>query len=102
MVETGLCILSGSLKGAEVKFSSPLLLSTAIATVAVEVLYDKDTLKYCRKDSIIADAAYVMLTRESKTRTGEYLYDEEVLMEEGITDFNQYLVSPGEQKCLAY
>ncbi|KAK2569765.1 Hydroxysteroid dehydrogenase-like protein 2 [Acropora cervicornis] len=66
----------------------------AIATVAVEVLYDKDTLKYCRKDSIIADAAYVMLTRDSKTRTGEYLYDEEVLMEEGITDFNQYLVSP--------
>ena len=45
----------------------------------------------------MADAAYIMLTRDSRTRTGEFLYDEDVLKEEGITDFNQYLVSPGEQ-----
>ena len=66
-----------------------------IATVAVEVMYDKEALKYCRKDSIMADAAYVMLTRDSRKRTGEFLYDEEVLTEEGIMDFTQYLVSPG-------
>ncbi|XP_068675913.1 hydroxysteroid dehydrogenase-like protein 2 [Montipora foliosa] len=65
-----------------------------IATVAVEVMYDKEALKYCRKDSIMADAAYVMLTRDSRKRTGEFLYDEEVLTEEGIMDFTQYLVSP--------
>ena len=57
----------------------------------------KEALSYCRTDQIMADAAYVMLTRDSRTRTGEFLYDEDVLKEEGITDFNQYLVSPGEQ-----
>lgn len=57
----------------------------------------KEALSYCRTDQIMADAAYVMLTRDSRTRTGEFLYDEDVLKEEGITDFDQYLVSPGEQ-----
>lgn len=57
----------------------------------------KEALSYCRTDQIMADAAYIMLTRDSRTRTGEFLYDEDVLKEEGITDFDQYLVSPGEQ-----
>lgn len=57
----------------------------------------KEALSYCRTDQIMADAAYVMLTRDSRTRTGEFLYDENVLKEEGITDFDQYLVSPGEK-----
>ena len=60
----------------------------------------KEALAYCRSDKIIADAAYVMLTRDSQTRTGEFLYDEDVLREEGMTNFDQYLVSPGKQLIL--
>jgi len=55
----------------------------------------KEGLAYCRSDQIMADAAYVMLTRDSRSRTGEFLYDEDVLAEEGITNFDQYLFSPG-------
>lgn len=71
--------------------------STAIATVAVEVMYSKEALAFCRTDQIMADAAYALLTKNSRTRTGEFLYDEDVLKQEGITDYDQYLVSPG--KC---
>ena len=71
--------------------------STAIATVAVEVMYSKEALAFCRTDQIMADAAYALLTKNSRTRTGEFLYDEDVLKQEGMTEYDQYLVSPG--KC---
>lgn len=60
-------------------------------------MYGKEGLKYCRTDQIMADAAYVMLSRDSRTRTGEFLCDEDALREEGITNFDQYLVSPGKE-----
>lgn len=65
-----------------------------IATVAVMVTAGKQGLAYCRIDKFFADAAYIMLTRDSKTRTGEFLYDEDVLKEAGITDFEQYSYIP--------
>lgn len=55
----------------------------------------KQGLAYCRIDKFFADAAYIMLTRDSKTRTGEFLSDEDVLKEAGITDFEQYSYIPG-------
>lgn len=55
----------------------------------------KQGLAYCRIDKFFADAAYIMLTRDSKARTGEFLYDEDVLKEAGITDFEQYSYIPG-------
>ena len=60
-------------------------------------MYSKEALAFCRTDQIMADAAYALLTKNSRTRTGEFLYDEDVLKQEGITDFDQYLVSSG--KC---
>ena len=55
----------------------------------------KEGLAYCRTDHVFADAAYVVLTRDSRARTGEFLYDEDVLREEGVTDFEQYSYIPG-------
>ena len=60
-------------------------------------MYSKEALAFCRTDQIMADAAYALLTKNSRTSTGEFLYDEDILKQEGITDFDQYLVSPG--KC---
>ena len=60
-------------------------------------MYSKEALAFCRTDQIMADAAYAVLTKNSRTRTGEFLYDEDILKQEGITDYDQYLVSPG--KC---
>ena len=45
----------------------------------------------------MADAAYVILTRNSRSRTGELLIDEHVLKEEGVTDFDQYSCIPGKE-----
>ena len=58
-------------------------------------MYSKEALAFCRTDQIMADAAYALLTKNSRTRTGEFLYDEDILKQDGITDYDQYLVSPG-------
>jgi len=38
----------------------------------------------CRSPEIVAEAAYVILTRDAKTCTGNFFIDDEVLAEEGI------------------
>lgn len=68
---------------------------TAIATAAMEMLGGKEALASCRTDQIMADAAYVVLTRDSRARTGEFLVDEDVLIEVGVTDFEPYACVPG-------
>ena len=55
----------------------------------------KGVLTSCRTDQIMADAAYVVLTRDSRARTGEFLIDEDVLKDVGVTDFEPYACSPG-------
>lgn len=48
----------------------------------------------CRKPDIVADAAYAILCRDPATCTGNFFIDDDVLSEEGITNFDQYLVDP--------
>ena len=43
----------------------------------------------------MADAAWAILTRDARTCTGNFFTDEEVLGEEGVTDFEPYAVQPG-------
>ncbi len=43
----------------------------------------------------MADAAYAILNRDSRTATGNFYIDEAVLREEGVTDFDRYAVTPG-------
>ena len=49
----------------------------------------------CRTADIMADAAYVMLTKDSRQFTGNFCIDEDVLRKEGITDFDKYKCVPG-------
>ncbi|GLH12399.1 Peroxisomal multifunctional enzyme type 2 [Gryllus bimaculatus] len=67
---------------------------TAIHTAAIEMLSGPDSGNFSRKPEIMSDAAYVILTKDSKTITGKFLIDEQILKEEGITDFKQYAVNP--------
>ncbi|HUG70461.1 MAG TPA: NAD(P)-dependent oxidoreductase, partial [Pirellulaceae bacterium] len=70
---------------------------TVIATAAVQnLLGGDDMVRRSRKPSIVADAARAILLRGSRACTGNFFVDEEVLAEEGITDFDRYAVSPGE------
>ena len=42
----------------------------------------------------MADAAYLMLTKDSKEFTGNFCIDDNLLAENGVTDFSQYAEVP--------
>lgn len=65
---------------------------TVIHTAAIAMLEGVVKPENCRKSEIVADAAYVILTRDSRSCSGNFFIDEEVLREEGITDFSRYAV----------
>ena len=52
--------------------------------------------RQCRKPEIMADAAYVILTKDSRNFTGNFAVDDEVLRDVGVTDLDQYAVDPSE------
>jgi citronellol/citronellal dehydrogenase len=69
---------------------------TMIATAAVaNLLGGEASLQGCRTAEIMADAAHAILTRPSRSCTGNYFLDEEVLRAEGVSDFARYAVVPG-------
>lgn len=68
---------------------------TAIATAAIELLLAAAGLEASRTPEIMADAAHAILTRDSRTYTGHFAIDEDVLREEGVTDFDKYANKPG-------
>jgi citronellol/citronellal dehydrogenase len=68
---------------------------TTIATAAIAVNFPKAILDASRKPAIVADAAYAILNRDSRQNTGNFYIDETVLREEGVTNFDQYAVTPG-------
>lgn len=68
---------------------------TTIATAAVKNLLGGDFLmQRSRKPEIVADAAFYILQRPSFESTGNFFIDEDVLNQEGITDFSRYAVNP--------
>lgn len=67
---------------------------TAIDTAALQMIPGIDTAA-CRTPEILADAAYVILNRESKDCTGNFFVDDEVLASVGIKDLEKYSVVPG-------
>ena len=68
---------------------------TAIATAAVRnLLGGDDSIAHSRKPEIMADAAYAILRRDSRSATGRFHIDEDVLREEGLADLRAYQVQP--------
>ena len=67
---------------------------TAIATAAMQMIPGID-LNLCRKPEILADAAYFIFTSESKTTTGNFFIDDELLAKHGVIDLDKYSVVPG-------
>lgn len=69
---------------------------TVIATAAVQNLLGGDeVVRRSRKPSIMADAAYLVLNRDSRECTGNFFVDEEVLRAAGVNEFDHYSVTPG-------
>ena len=67
---------------------------TAIDTAALAMIPGVDT-SACRTPEILADAAHIILNRESKECTGNFFVDDEVLASAGVTDLDKYSVVPG-------
>ena len=70
---------------------------TAINTSAISMLGGFVTPEQCRKPEIVSDAAYVILSKNSKECTGNFFIDERVLREIGEKDFDKYAVKPGSE-----
>jgi citronellol/citronellal dehydrogenase len=69
---------------------------TVIATAAVQNLLGGDTtIRGSRKPEIMADAAHAILTKPSRSFSGHFCVDEQVLRAEGVTDFAKYQSVPG-------
>lgn len=63
---------------------------TLIATAAVAVNISKILYHCSRKPNIVADAAYEIVTSDSRKVTGNFFVDETLLKERGVKDFKQY------------
>jgi citronellol/citronellal dehydrogenase len=68
---------------------------TTIATAAVNMLGGEMMMSASRKPDIMADAAYHILTQPSRSCTGNFFIDEDLLRSAGVTDFERYAVTPG-------
>jgi citronellol/citronellal dehydrogenase len=76
---------------------------TSIATAAVRnLLGGKTAVKHSRKPEIVADAAYVILTKPSTECTGNFFIDEDLLIESGITNLEKYAVDPTKELYLDF
>jgi len=75
---------------------------TAIATDAIDLIASAEMRKQSRTTDIMADAAYQILIKPSRSFTGNFVIDEPFLRKElGITNFDKYAVVPGKTtECL--
>jgi len=69
---------------------------TVIDTAALAMLKGLVDPENCRHPAIVADAAVALFKREAKGCNGNFFIDEDILREEGVTDFSTYAVKEGE------
>jgi citronellol/citronellal dehydrogenase len=89
-----LCVLglAGELRARGIAVNA-LWPRTVIGTAALQIAMQgasAEEMRRVRSPQIMADAAHAILTRNSRTFSGHYYIDEEVLREEGVTDFAPY------------
>lgn len=70
---------------------------TLIATAAIAVNFPKQFYEASRKPAIVADAAHVILTSNSREVTGNFFIDEDVLRSHGVENFDLYAEKLGEK-----
>jgi citronellol/citronellal dehydrogenase len=71
---------------------------TTIATAAIQNVVGGDVLmQRSRKPEIVAEAAFYLLQRTAAECTGQFLIDEDILREQGVTDFTHYSVDPNQK-----
>lgn len=68
---------------------------TLIATSAISVNFPKELYEATRKPAIVADAAYGIITSDSKNTSGNFFIDEDYLRTQGVSDFDKYALNDG-------
>lgn len=75
--------------------SNSLWPKTMIATAAIEFeLGSREAFKRARVPAIMADAAYAILSSSGRAITGRLLIDEDILREQGQSEFEHYRFDP--------
>jgi citronellol/citronellal dehydrogenase len=75
---------------------------STIATAAIEVNFPKEVYEASRRPAIVADAAYSIVTSNSRETTGNFFVDEEVLKANGVTEFDVYAINPAKKPFLDF
>jgi len=90
-----LCVLgmAGEFRDADIAVNA-LWPRTGIATAAVKMLGGQEGMRHCRTPDIMADAAYWILTQDSRECTGNYFVDDDVMRNAGVTDLTKYAIDP--------
>ncbi len=52
-------------------------------------------MKKSRRPEILSDAAWLILTSDARTTSGNFFIDDEILARHGVTDLDRYAVVPG-------
>ena len=63
---------------------------TTIDTEAIRLILGQEMRRRCRTPEILADAAHLILTKDSRSFTGHFCIDEDILREAGVTDLSRY------------
>jgi citronellol/citronellal dehydrogenase len=69
---------------------------TVIATAAINLLGGAVQASNCRNEQILSDSAHRILCRDSRSCTGNFFIDEDVLAQAGQTSFDHYAIEPGQ------
>ena len=70
---------------------------SVIATTAISnIVASDEAFPHCRKAEILADAAAIILSKNSKEFTGNFCIDDVLLTKEGVTDFSIYRMNKSE------
>ena len=70
---------------------------SVIATAAISnVVAGEEAFPHCRKPEILADAAYLILSKKASEYTGNFCIDDVLLNQNGTTNFNKYRIDKNE------
>lgn len=73
-----------------------VLISGASRGIGLAIALRAAAVAKSRRPEIMSDAAHAILTRDSRTCTGNFFLDEDVLRAEGVTDFSGYRFTEGD------
>ena len=67
-----------------------------VVIAAIRLVVDAEGIAKSRKQEIMADAAWHILTRSSRDTSGQHFIDEQVLAAAGVTDLRPYRATEGD------